>query len=221
MNPSRKSKKRAIEKINTISTNTKKTHNNQEIRGRKKKVQETEIIDNRKSNTIKGTEQSYKSYKGKKVITSQPQIIDELLNDSDSSNEDNNDVLNEGNNNSNEDDNRNNNDVLKENSDKAYEAITSSRPIPILEKEATRLMSALKMETNRRSISVLEEIISRLSKKGFLRLNSRSLSDVNSQDDNYFTPSKRRTNSPNYYDPSNRALYSKPIRLSPLSQEQI
>ncbi|CAG8681476.1 6845_t:CDS:2, partial [Funneliformis mosseae] len=106
MNPSRKSKKRAIEKINTISTNTKRTRNNQEIAPSDdlndlliytdvSQNKNTKNTNNRESNTIKGTEQSYKSYKGKKVITPQPQIIDELLNDSDSPNEDDNDVSNE------------------------------------------------------------------------------------------------------------------------------
>ena len=164
-NPSRKSKKRAIEKISTINTNAKRTHNNQEIapsddlndllintdvsqskstkntskRGRKKKVQETEVTDNRESNITKGTKQSYKDYKGKKVVIPQPQIINELLNDSDSPNEDDNDVPNEGNNNGlNENDIENDNDVPNEDGDKAYETIIPSRPIPILEKEATR-----------------------------------------------------------------------------------
>ncbi|CAG8738483.1 11564_t:CDS:2, partial [Funneliformis mosseae] len=182
-------------------------------------------------------------------------------------NEDDNDVSNEGNNNPNEDDNGDDNDVSKED-----------------KKEATGLMSALEMGTNRRSMSVLEETISRPvsldsranNRNEFLsskpksalesrtdkeffqdriqtqlginsqekvlsrsnsrplsdvnsqgndyfvpsisnsRLNSRSPSGVNSQDDDYFAPSKRRTNSPDYYDPSNRAFYSKPMRPSPL-----
>ncbi|CAG8742677.1 15931_t:CDS:2, partial [Funneliformis mosseae] len=106
MNPSRKSKKRAIEKINTINTNTKRTRNNQEIAPSDdlndlliytdiSQNKNTKNTNNRESNTIKGTEQSNKSYKRKKVITPQPQIIDELLNDSDSPNEDDNDVSNE------------------------------------------------------------------------------------------------------------------------------
>ncbi|CAG8723193.1 1168_t:CDS:1, partial [Funneliformis mosseae] len=219
-------------------------------------------------------------------------IIDELLKDSDSLNEDDNDVSNKSNNNSNEDNNEDDNNILKEDSDKAYKAITPSKLIPILEKEATGLMFTLKMGTNRRSMLVLEKMISRpvsldlrannkneflfskpksalesrtnsqddftflrrvLSKLNStqlginsqekvlsrsnsrllsgvnsqdddyfvllrlnLKLNSRSLSGINSQDDDYFASSKRRTNSPDYYDLSNRALYLKPMRLSPL-----
>ncbi|CAG8506893.1 16456_t:CDS:2, partial [Funneliformis mosseae] len=292
MNPFRKSKKHAIKKINTINISQKKNTKNTSKRGHKKKVQKTEAIDNRESNTIKETKQSYKNYKEKKIITPQSQIIDKLLNDSDSSNEDDNNIPNKNNNNSNKDDNKNDNNVSKENSNKAYEAITPSKLIPILEKEATGLMSALEIEINRRLISVLEEIISKLvsldlrannqneflffklksalksrtdsqnnftfsrrvlsrlnstqldinsQEKILLRLNSRPLLDINSQDDDYFIPSrlnsrlnsrslsdvnsqdndyftflKRRTNSPDYYDPSNRVLYSKPMRPSPL-----
>src|SRR5581483_4135308 len=204
MNPSRNSKKRALEKLSTMK-NTKKTCNNQEIeddfndlltntditqsknaknaskKGRKKTVQKT----NAKDKTTKETKQNYKGLEGINDAIPPPQIIDEVLNDNDSLNEDDNDVPDD-NNDPNEDDNENDNDATNNNDDNAYETITPSVPMPTLEKEANS-QNDKEMETNRRSMSVID---SRTNNQNEFSSNSVLGSRTGSQNNDFTSPRK-------------------------------
>ncbi|PKB98959.1 hypothetical protein RhiirA5_403786 [Rhizophagus irregularis] len=190
MKPSRNSKKRALEKLST-NTNTKKTHENQEMaptddfndpiintngsqnesaskRDCKKMVKKTKAMDNHNNNTknqqyktTKGIKQIHKDHEERNVAIPQIQTIDELLNDINSS-------ANEENNDDDEDDN----DITNDND---------------------HLMSILEKEANSQNDKEIETIIqtsrSQLdaNSQDDSRPNSRSQLGVNSQDNDYLS----------------------------------
>ncbi|CAG8743792.1 10377_t:CDS:2 [Rhizophagus irregularis] len=189
MKPSRNSKKRALEKLST-NTNTKKTHENQEMaptddfndpiintngsqnesaskRGCKKMVKKTKAMDNHNNNTknqqyktTKGIKQIHKDHEERNVAIPQIQTIDELLNDINSKKE------------------------ANSQNDKEIETI----------------MSVIDSETNNRNNTFLKLNSVFESRTGsqndftsprkiFSRPNP-ALLDINSQDDGYISPSR-------------------------------
>jgi magnesium-transporting ATPase (P-type) len=197
---------------------------------------------NQQSNTTQGTNESHKGDKGKKVVTSQPQIIDTLLNDSDSLNEDD----NEDNNGISNDDDKahvtiaatlnsranNQNEFLPSKPNSIIESRTGNQvdftsPRKILSRPNSALLGINSQDEHFSSLRTVLESNSKPNSRTLLDVNnqnddysislgsnSRFQSCVNSQDDDYCIP-LRRTNIPNYY-PLSRTLYSKPTRPSPL-----
>ncbi|PKK63716.1 hypothetical protein RhiirC2_788500 [Rhizophagus irregularis] len=213
MKPSRNSKKRALEKLST-NTNTKKTHENQEMaptddfndpiintngsqnesaskRGCKKMVKKTKAMDNHNNNTknqqsktTKGIKQIHKDHEERNVAIPQIQTIDELLNDINSS-------ANEENNDDDEDDNDITNDKM---------SILEKEANSQNDKEIETIMSVIDSETNNRnntSLKLNSVFESRTGsqndftspRKIFSRPNP-ALLDINSQDDGYISPSR-------------------------------
>ncbi|PKY52744.1 hypothetical protein RhiirA4_470569 [Rhizophagus irregularis] len=151
------------------------------------KTQEVKASDIHENNTnnqqcntsTQGINKSHKGDRGKKVVTPQSQIIDALLNDSDSLNEDDNEI---------------NNDISND-SDKAHETITPTRPIPTIEKEANHQNDSRANNQNEFLPSnpnlIMEsrtgsQVDFTSSKKILSRPNS-ALLGINNQDDKYFS----------------------------------
>ncbi|CAB5368044.1 unnamed protein product [Rhizophagus irregularis] len=206
MKPSRNSKKRALEKLST-NTNTKKTHENQEMaptddfndpiintngsqnesaskRDCKKMVKKTKAMDNHNNNTknqqyktTKGIKQIHKDHEERNVAIPQIQTIDELLNDINSS-------ANEENNDDDEDDNdiTNDNDHLM--------SILEKEANSQNDKEIETIMSVIDSETNNLFESRTGSQNDFTSPRKIFSRPNPALLDINSQDDGYISPSR-------------------------------